>query len=201
MTTQRPGLTPSRLAATWNTCGSGLPRCVSSIDTKASKKRSVPVRRRIRSRFARGALEPTKPGHAGPGALPDESAGMISLQSRPDPAKRWTDARGRPMFPLDFPDVMVDPGVFVPTQGSFMVWKYLYQEAVGAHQRCLDIGCGSGLLTVQLARNDAAHVHAIDISPDAVNNTLTNAFREGVADRVTAAVQDLYPWVPRSVTT
>ena len=27
-------------------------------------------------------------------------------------------------------------------------------------------------------------------------NTLTNAFRNGVADRVTAAAVDLYPWVP-----
>jgi release factor glutamine methyltransferase len=86
--------------------------------------------------------------------------------------------------------------VFVPTQGSFMVWKYLYREGIGAHQRCLDIGSGSGLLAVQLARNGAAHVHAIDIEEQAVKNTLTNAFRNGVADRVSAAQQDLYPWVP-----
>ncbi len=58
------------------------------------------------------------------------------------------------------------------------------------------MGCGSGLQTVQLARNGAAHVHGIDIDPVSVRNTLTNAFRNGVADRVTAAVQDLYPWVP-----
>jgi cyclopropane fatty-acyl-phospholipid synthase-like methyltransferase len=90
----------------------------------------------------------------------------------------------------------VDPGVFVPTQGSFLTWKYLYREGIGAHQRCLDIGCGSGLLTVALARNGAAHVHAIDIDEAAVKNTLTNAFRNGVADRVSAAAGDLYPWVP-----
>ena len=29
------------------------------------------------------------------------------------------------LFPLDFPDLLVDPGVFVPTQGSFLIWKYL----------------------------------------------------------------------------
>jgi cyclopropane fatty-acyl-phospholipid synthase-like methyltransferase len=86
--------------------------------------------------------------------------------------------------------------VFVPTQGSFLIWKYLYREGIGAHQRCLDIGCGTGLLTVQLARNGAAHVHAIDIDDAAVKNTLTNAFRNGVADRVSAAALDLYPWVP-----
>jgi hypothetical protein len=39
-------------------------------------------------------------------------------------------------------------------------------------------------------------VHAIDIDEAAVKNTLTNAFRNGVADRVSAAAQDLYPWVP-----
>ena len=86
--------------------------------------------------------------------------------------------------------------MFVPTQGSFLAWKYLYREGIGAHQRCLDVGCGTGLLTIQLARNGAQHVHAIDIDEAAVKNTLTNAFRNGVADRVSAAAQDLYPWVP-----
>jgi release factor glutamine methyltransferase len=100
------------------------------------------------------------------------------------------------MFPLEFPDIACEPGVFVPTQGSFLIWKYLYREGIGAHQRCVDIGCGTGLLTVQLARNGAAHVHAVDIDEAAVKNTLANACRNGVADRVSASVQDLYPWVP-----
>jgi S-methylmethionine-dependent homocysteine/selenocysteine methylase/SAM-dependent methyltransferase len=146
---------------------------------------------------ARTALTDTKPGHARPAVLPDEGVRAISPSERKRaPAERWADSRGRLMYPLDFPDITVEPGVFAPTQGSFTVWKYLYREGIGAHQRCLDIGCGSGLLTVQLARNGAAHVHGLDISPQAVKNTMTNAFRNGVADRVSAAVQDLYPWVP-----
>jgi cyclopropane fatty-acyl-phospholipid synthase-like methyltransferase len=100
------------------------------------------------------------------------------------------------MYPVDFPDVTCEPGVFVPTQGSLLVWKYLYREGIGAYQRCLDIGCGTGLLTVQLACTGAAHVHGLDIEPAAIKNTMTNAFQNGVADRVSAAVQDLYPWVP-----
>jgi release factor glutamine methyltransferase len=146
---------------------------------------------------ARTALAGTKPGHARPDALLDKDARPISpSEQKRAPATRWADSRGRLMYPLDFPDITVEPGVFAPTQGSFMVWKYLYREGIGAHQRCLDIGCGTGLLTVQLARNGAAHVHGLDISPPAVKNTMTNAFRSGVADRVSAAVQDLYPWVP-----
>jgi S-methylmethionine-dependent homocysteine/selenocysteine methylase/SAM-dependent methyltransferase len=142
---------------------------------------------------ARAALAGTKPGHDRPQAL-SESNGA-ARGKRPEPPS-WADPRGRAMFPLDMPEIEVDHGVFVPTQGSFLIWKYLYREGVGAHQRCLDIGCGSGLLTVQLARNGAAHVHAIDIDVASVKNTLTNAFRNDVADRVSAAAQDLYPWVP-----
>ncbi len=143
---------------------------------------------------ARAALLETKPGHARPPAFSEQSD--ASARQEVKDVRPWEDARGRGLFPLSLPELAVDPGVFVPTQGSFLTWKYLYREGVGAHQRCLDIGCGSGLLTIQLARNGAAHVHAIDIDEAAVKNTLTNAFRNGVADRVSGSAQDLYPWVP-----
>ncbi len=143
---------------------------------------------------ARQALEPTKPGAGMRSEPATRTPRLADRLSRPD--SRWQDPGGRSLYPLEFPDLQIDTGVFVPTQGSFLIWKYLFREGVGAHQRCLDIGCGSGLQTVQLARNGAAHVHAIDIDRAAVMNTLTNAFRNGVADRVTAAPADLFPWVP-----
>jgi S-methylmethionine-dependent homocysteine/selenocysteine methylase len=143
---------------------------------------------------ASAALQSTKPGHKRPAVLPDE--GPLASRANGRVAQHWTDPRGREMFPLDFPEITCEPGVFEPTQGSLLMWKYLYREGVGAHQRCLDIGCGSGLLTVQLARNGAAHVHALDIDEAAVKNTMTNAFRNGLSDRVSATAQDLYPWVP-----
>ncbi len=143
---------------------------------------------------ARTALADTKRTRKGPADLP--GAQQESAESSPGVAVPWADAHGRSLFPLEFPDLMVEPGVFVPTQGSFLVWKYLFREGIGAHQRCLDIGCGTGLQSVQMARNGAAHVHAIDIDDAAVSNTLTNAFRNGVADRISAAAVDLFPWVP-----
>ena len=106
------------------------------------------------------------------------------------------DERGRPLYPLPFPELVVDPGVFVPTQGSFLVWKHLFETGVGAGKSCVDVGCGCGILAVQLALNGAASVHAIDIDPRAVANTLANASRNGVAERVTGDTADLFDWEP-----
>jgi SAM-dependent methyltransferase len=115
-----------------------------------------------------------------------------------DPSLRpWTDQRGRRLYPLEMPEIVCEPGVFVPTHGSFLVWKYLFQNHLGEGKRCLDIGCGTGMLAIELARNGAEHVHAIDIDRRAVANTLSNAFRNGVADRITGEAIDLYPWVPK----
>jgi len=142
---------------------------------------------------ARRALSETKPGHERPELLDENGLNGTGAHAEP---QRWTDPRGHSLFPLELPDILVEEGVFVPTQGSFLVWKYLFQEHIGSHGRCLDVGSGTGLLAVQLALNGAAHVHAIDIDKQAVDNTLTNAFRNGVADRVSAAAVDLYPWLP-----
>ena len=44
-----------------------------------------------------------------------------------------------------------------------MAWRYLFREGIGANRRCLDVGCGTGILGVQLALNHAATCAAIDI--------------------------------------
>lgn len=144
---------------------------------------------------ASAALAGTPAGHRRVDPLVDEldTAGGAGDEA---PPAAWTDRRGRALHPLELPDLQLDAGVPGPTDASFLLWKYLFSEGVGAHQRCLDVGCGAGLLTIQLARNGAAHVHGLDLEPAAVAATLTNAFRNGVADRVTAATSDLFPWVP-----
>jgi predicted O-methyltransferase YrrM len=100
-----------------------------------------------------------------------------------DRAAPWLDDAGRRLYPARLPEIVCEPGVFVPTQGSFLCGSTSSSERIGEGQRCLDIGCGTGLLAIQLARNGAEHVHAIDIDRRAVANTLSNAFRNGVADR------------------
>jgi S-methylmethionine-dependent homocysteine/selenocysteine methylase/SAM-dependent methyltransferase len=140
-------------------------------------------------------LEGTPPGHR----RRAEEAVRANGDAPPapaEPAATWTDRRRRPLYPLPFPDLSVEPGVAAPTEPSYMAWRYVFREGIGAHQRCLDMGCGTGILAVQLALNGAAHVRALDIDDRAIANTLANAFRNDVADRVTAETVDLYPWVP-----
>jgi S-methylmethionine-dependent homocysteine/selenocysteine methylase/SAM-dependent methyltransferase len=145
---------------------------------------------------ARERLAGTKPGRRRRGGLDDLGTNGTTAAATPSAPAAWTDSRDRPLYPLPFPDLAVDPGVQPPDEASFMVWRHLFRAGIGAHQRCLDIGCGTGILAVQLAMNGAAHVRAIDVDRRAVANTLTNAFRNGVDGRLTATEVDLFPWTP-----
>jgi S-methylmethionine-dependent homocysteine/selenocysteine methylase len=143
---------------------------------------------------ARERLAGTKPGR--PRARPLlELAPELEPESARAP-EPWLDEQGRPLFPLAFPEIIREPDVFVPTMGSLLVWKYLARHGIGQGKRCLDVGCGSGLLAIQLAKNGAESVRAIDIQREAVANTLANAFRNGVSERVNGAEVDLYVFEP-----
>ena len=108
----------------------------------------------------------------------------------------WSDSRGRSVFPLPFPEIIREPDVFVPSLGSMLVWKYLWENEIGRDERCLDVGCGSGLLSIQLALNGARSVDAYDVERQSVANTLANAFRNGVSDRISGSDVDLYTFEP-----
>lgn len=64
----------------------------------------------------------------------------------------------------------------------------LLEAAVRPQDRVLDVGCGSGVLSVTACLLGAAHVTAIDVEAAAVDATLANAATNGVADRIEASV-------------
>lgn len=142
---------------------------------------------------ARERLQGTKPGR--PRSGPPPKVGSSPAPPRAS-ARPWLDERDRAFYPLPFPELKLDPDVFVPTIGSLLTWKHLLLDRIGDGKNCLDVGCGSGLLAIQLALNGARSVHAVDIQREAVANALANAFRNGVADRVTGSEVDLYMLEP-----
>jgi ribosomal protein L11 methyltransferase len=55
----------------------------------------------------------------------------------------------------------------------------------------LDVGCGSGVLSVVAARLGAPYIEAIDVSPAAVEATVANAARNGVSGAISASTRPL----------
>lgn len=56
----------------------------------------------------------------------------------------------------------------------------------------LEMGSGTGIMSVLGALNGCRKVVALDLNPAAVENTAKNAVRHGVADRVEARLSDMY---------
>jgi ribosomal protein L11 methyltransferase len=67
----------------------------------------------------------------------------------------------------------------------------LVEEATRPGDRALDVGCGSGILSLAALKLGAAHALAVDVSSVAVEATSENARLNGLADRVDARVATL----------
>lgn len=67
----------------------------------------------------------------------------------------------------------------------------LLEEAIQPGARALDVGCGSGILSLAALKLGAASALALDVSGVAVEATIENARINGLADRVDARVATL----------
>ena len=68
----------------------------------------------------------------------------------------------------------------------------LLQPLISDDTRVLDVGCGSGILSVIAAKLGATAVVAIDIDPNAIEATNRNVERNGVHDRVVVLERHLH---------
>ncbi len=73
-------------------------------------------------------------------------------------------------------EIADDPDVYPPSDDSIML---IQSFDVEPHESVLEIGCGSGVVSIHCARN-GAHVTCGDINPKAVEITRSNAERNGV---------------------
>lgn len=86
--------------------------------------------------------------------------------------------------------VKLDPGLAFgtgthPTTRLCLEWL----EALSlANRRVLDFGCGSGILAIAAARLGARDVVALDIDPQALLATRSNARANGVGDRIATCI-------------
>jgi release factor glutamine methyltransferase len=81
--------------------------------------------------------------------------------------------------------VTVPPDVMPVTSASHVLGEAVVAE-VDAGERVLDMGCGSGINAILAARN-GAEVVAVDVNPHALESTMNNAARNGVAVDVRAS--------------
>lgn len=72
-----------------------------------------------------------------------------------------------------------------------LVLKLMFPQI--QRKRVLDIGCGSGVLSVAAIAMGAASVCAIDIDPEALNHSRANCQLNGMNENVTFLLPDAYP--------
>jgi len=105
----------------------------------------------------------------------------------------WRRHRRRPsdvVIALD-PGVAFGTGLHPTTRLALLGLEALDGEGRVAGARVLDVGCGSGILSLAAARLGAASVVALDTDPLAVEATLANARRNRLGRRITARLGSL----------
>ena len=90
-------------------------------------------------------------------------------------------------------DLRVSGNTFAPSTISGLLAKFL---AIQPGETVIDVGCGSGVLSIIAAKLGAGHVYAIDVSPDVVEVGRANAEEQGVADRITFFCGSLFEPLP-----
>lgn len=89
--------------------------------------------------------------------------------------------------------IELDPGMAfgTGTHASTVLSLRALEKIMRGGERVIDIGCGSGILSIAAAKFGASHVTAVDVDAAAVNATLENVALNGVQSRVDVYNNDL----------
>jgi len=82
--------------------------------------------------------------------------------------------------------IRMDPGMAfgTGTHPTTQLCLEALDERVIPGQEVIDVGCGSGILSITALKLGARHALAVDVDPEAVANTHVNAAANGVTDRL-----------------
>ena len=82
--------------------------------------------------------------------------------------------------------IRMDPGMAfgTGTHPTTQLCLEALDERVIPGQEVIDVGCGSGILSIAALKLGARHALAVDVDPEAVANTQANATANGVTDRL-----------------
>lgn len=89
--------------------------------------------------------------------------------------------------------IEIDPGMAfgTGTHATTRMCIELLEKNIGPEDRVMDIGCGSGILSIAAALCGAAEVSGFDIDPDAVAASLDNAEKNGLSDKISISQGDV----------
>ena len=138
------------------------------------------------------ALEGTVAGRSGSHRIPSRRDGDAPPSSRAGATSRVAS-----LYPLPFPDLAVEPGVFVPTQGSYLLWKHL--AANGRRQRTAAASTSAaGAASSRYSSRSTGRPPSTRSTSTAAPSPTRSRTRSETAssDRVSGDTVDLFQWEP-----
>ena len=110
-----------------------------------------------------------------------------------DIGRRLAIVPGWEEYDTDRTVITMDPGMAfgTGTHETTSLCLETLDELVQGGERMLDIGTGSGILAIAALKLGAKEAEGVDIDPMCVRTAGENAWRNGVADRLTVLVGDL----------
>lgn len=95
--------------------------------------------------------------------------------------------------PTDRLVIELDPGMAfgTGTHATTTMCLEVLERVIKGDERVIDVGCGSGILSIAAARLGAREVEALDYDPVAVRIARENIVTSGVEDKVSVAESDL----------